>query len=135
MISRPSFAALFLSSAKQLGTGEEFLCPMCGDPCYVWRDDERVHAWAEDGYGGWDDSSWDEGRTHPHNSWLATRQPCEPPKFAMADSTTAPIRCSQQRWMSGTRETGCDTRQDARADRFKARPAEIRSLWSRGRGD
>jgi hypothetical protein len=35
-------------------------------PCYVWRDDERVHVWAEDGYDGWDDSSWAEARTLPH---------------------------------------------------------------------
>jgi hypothetical protein len=32
-------------------------------PCYVWRDDERVHLWADDGYDGWDDTSWAEGRT------------------------------------------------------------------------
>ena len=31
-------------------------------PCYVWRDDERVHVWADDGYDGWDDTSWAEGR-------------------------------------------------------------------------
>jgi hypothetical protein len=33
-------------------------------PCYVWRDDNRVHVWAEDGYDGWDDTSWAEGRKH-----------------------------------------------------------------------
>jgi hypothetical protein len=33
-------------------------------PCYVWRDDERVHVWADDGYDGWGDSSWAEGRRH-----------------------------------------------------------------------
>ena len=32
--------------------------------CYVWRDDDRVHVWAEDGYDGWSDSSWAEGRAH-----------------------------------------------------------------------
>lgn len=32
--------------------------------CYVWRDDARVHIWAEDGYDGWDDTSWAEGRKH-----------------------------------------------------------------------
>jgi hypothetical protein len=32
-------------------------------PYYVWRDDERVHVWADDGYDGWDDTSWAEGRT------------------------------------------------------------------------
>lgn len=26
-------------------------------PCYVWRDDERVHVWADDGYNGWDGTS------------------------------------------------------------------------------
>lgn len=31
-------------------------------PCYVWRDDECVHIWAENGYDGWDDSGWAEGR-------------------------------------------------------------------------
>jgi hypothetical protein len=31
-------------------------------PRYVWRDDERVHVWAEDGYDGWADTSW-QGRT------------------------------------------------------------------------
>jgi hypothetical protein len=35
-------------------------------PCYVWRDDNRVHVWAEDGYDGWDDTSWAEGRKHAH---------------------------------------------------------------------
>ena len=35
-------------------------------PCYVWRDDERVHVWAEEGYDGWDDTSWAEGRTGSH---------------------------------------------------------------------
>jgi hypothetical protein len=30
--------------------------------CYVWRDDICVHVWAEDGYDGWDDASWAEGR-------------------------------------------------------------------------
>lgn len=29
---------------------------------YVWRDDDRLHVWAEDGYDGWDDTSWAEGR-------------------------------------------------------------------------
>ena len=37
--------------------------------CYIWRDDERVHVWAEDGGDGWHDSSWAEGlkhdRSHP----------------------------------------------------------------------
>jgi hypothetical protein len=32
--------------------------------CYIWRDDERVHVWAEDGDDGWHDSSWAEGRKH-----------------------------------------------------------------------
>jgi hypothetical protein len=32
--------------------------------CYIWRDDERVHVWAEDGCDGWHDSSWAEGQTH-----------------------------------------------------------------------
>ena len=32
--------------------------------CYIWRDDDRVHVWAEDGYDGWGDSSWAEGRKH-----------------------------------------------------------------------
>jgi hypothetical protein len=31
---------------------------------YIWRDDERVHVWAEDGYDDWHDSSWAEGRKH-----------------------------------------------------------------------
>jgi len=35
-------------------------------PRYVWRDDERVHVWAEDGYDGWNDTSWAEGRTRSH---------------------------------------------------------------------
>ena len=30
--------------------------------CYIWRDDGRVHIWAEDGYDGWADSDWAEGR-------------------------------------------------------------------------
>ncbi len=30
-------------------------------PCYVWRDDDRVHVWADDGYDGWDSASWAEG--------------------------------------------------------------------------
>lgn len=33
-------------------------------PCYIWRDDTRVHVWAEDGYDGWDDTNWAERRTH-----------------------------------------------------------------------
>src|SRR2546425_6954140 len=32
--------------------------------CYIWRDDERVHVWAENGYDGWEDSVWAEGRKH-----------------------------------------------------------------------
>jgi len=32
--------------------------------CYIWRDDERVHVWAEDGGDGWHDSSWAEGLKH-----------------------------------------------------------------------
>ena len=32
--------------------------------CYIWRDDTRVHIWAEDGYDRWDDTSWAEGRKH-----------------------------------------------------------------------
>lgn len=35
-------------------------------PCYIWRDDTRVHVWAEDGYDGWDESSWAEGAGRPH---------------------------------------------------------------------
>jgi len=31
---------------------------------YIWRDDDRVHVWAEDGYDGWDETSWGEGRKH-----------------------------------------------------------------------
>jgi len=31
-------------------------------PCYIWQDDTRVHLWAEDGYDGWDETSWAEGR-------------------------------------------------------------------------
>lgn len=30
--------------------------------CYIWPDDDRVHIWVEDGYDGWDESSWAEGR-------------------------------------------------------------------------
>ncbi len=25
---------------------------------YLWRDDERLHIWAADGYDGWDESGW-----------------------------------------------------------------------------
>jgi hypothetical protein len=32
--------------------------------CYIWRDDERVHVWAEDGDDGWHDSGWAEGPKH-----------------------------------------------------------------------
>jgi hypothetical protein len=35
-------------------------------PCYVWRDDNCVHVWVEDGYDGWDDTGWAEGRKHEH---------------------------------------------------------------------
>lgn len=28
---------------------------------YLWRDDERLHLWAADGYDGWDDSIWASG--------------------------------------------------------------------------
>lgn len=31
--------------------------------CYIWCDDDHVHVWAEDGYDGWDERSWAEGRT------------------------------------------------------------------------
>jgi hypothetical protein len=34
--------------------------------CYIWQDDNRVHVWAEDGYDGWDDTGWAEGRNHSH---------------------------------------------------------------------
>jgi hypothetical protein len=30
--------------------------------CYIWGDDGHVHVWVEDGYDGWDESSWAEGR-------------------------------------------------------------------------
>jgi len=33
-------------------------------PCYVWRDDNRVHVWAEDGHDGWDDTGWAESQKH-----------------------------------------------------------------------
>lgn len=33
-------------------------------PCDVWRDDDRVHVWAEDGNDLWGDSTWAEGRKH-----------------------------------------------------------------------
>ena len=32
--------------------------------CYIWSDDDRVHVWADDGYDGWDESSWAEGRSN-----------------------------------------------------------------------
>jgi hypothetical protein len=32
---------------------------------YIWRDDHQVHIWAEDGYDGWNEASWSEGRNHP----------------------------------------------------------------------
>lgn len=32
--------------------------------CYIWRDDDYLHVWAEDGDDGWSDSSWAEGRKH-----------------------------------------------------------------------
>lgn len=25
---------------------------------YLWRDDERLHIWAADGYDGWEESGW-----------------------------------------------------------------------------
>lgn len=28
---------------------------------YLWRDDDRLHLWAADGYDGWDDSIWASG--------------------------------------------------------------------------
>jgi len=31
--------------------------------CYIWRDDERVHVWIDDGYDGWRESTWAHGRT------------------------------------------------------------------------
>src|SRR2546425_12924682 len=40
--------------------------------CYVWRDDICVHVWAEDGYDGWDDASWAEGRNASHAPGSAT---------------------------------------------------------------
>ncbi len=33
-------------------------------PSYRWRDDHSVHIWAEDGYDGWAEASWSEGRKH-----------------------------------------------------------------------
>lgn len=36
--------------------------------CYIWGDDDRVHVWAEDGYDGWNESSWAEGRTDTPDS-------------------------------------------------------------------
>lgn len=29
--------------------------------CYIWSDDDRVHIWVEDGYDGWDESTWPDG--------------------------------------------------------------------------
>jgi hypothetical protein len=34
-------------------------------PCYVWRDDIRVHVWAGDGYDGWDETGWAENQSPP----------------------------------------------------------------------
>ena len=33
-------------------------------PSYIWRDDHHVHIWAEDGYDGWVEAGWSEGRKH-----------------------------------------------------------------------
>lgn len=29
---------------------------------YLWRDEDRVHFWARDGYDSWDESVWSEAR-------------------------------------------------------------------------
>lgn len=31
----------------------------------VRRDEDRVHIWVEDGYDGWDETSWADGRKRP----------------------------------------------------------------------
>ena len=33
-------------------------------PSYIWRDDSHVHIWADDGYDGWVEAGWSDGRKH-----------------------------------------------------------------------
>src|SRR5258708_9466365 len=33
-------------------------------PTYIWSDNHEVHIWAEDGYDGWAETGWSEGRKH-----------------------------------------------------------------------
>ena len=125
-------------------------------PCYVWRDHKRVHVWAEDGYDGWDDSSWAEGRTPPHipgsardgaASGVGVQQEIADAYVVMR---LAELVCEQR--IGAVVESavanlggngGCLALQKlATALISNLAPigsepaaAEIRSLWSRGRGD
>lgn len=53
------------SDAPELRGG--FMSYMRGT-CYIWGDDHHVHVWVEDGYDGWDESSWADGRSKPSDS-------------------------------------------------------------------
>ena len=110
-------------------------------PCYVWRDDNRVHVWAEDGYDGWDDTSWAEGRKHadipastPYGgaSGVGVLQESADAYVVMRLAELVceqhrrydRVRRRQLRWqrrMSGTSETRRCARPSARADRFRTR--------------
>lgn len=47
-----------------LETGKGGVVSYMRGACSIWRDDDRVHVWAEEGYDGWDATSWAEGRKH-----------------------------------------------------------------------
>ena len=55
-------------------------------PHYLWRDDNRVHLRAEDGYAGWHDTDWAEG-------WYHSGAPGSPP-YGEANVKWRPQRAS-----------------------------------------
>jgi hypothetical protein len=65
--------SLALIASRGYHRSRDLMSEMRG-PCYVWRDDNRVHVWAEDEYDGWDDTRWAENQKHPqHVSFRGSR--------------------------------------------------------------
>jgi hypothetical protein len=113
---------------RHLAYGRRIQLSYMRGPCYVWRDDNRVHVWAEDGYDGWDETSWAEGRKHadiPSStpsggaSGVGVLQESADAYVVMR---LAELVCEQRIGAvieSGTSETRRCARPSARADRFR----------------
>lgn len=102
--------------------------------CYIWRDDDRAHVWAEDGSDGWDDTSWAEGRKLSHDVGMRLAElVCEQRIGAVVESAVA----------SFGGNGGCLALQKLAASLIStlepigSDPAatEVRSFWRKARDD